>query len=233
MTEPETIARNLAHVRERIAAACDLSRRSPDSVTLIGVSKGHPAAAATAAYDAGLTLLGENRVQEAAAKRPQCPAGVEWHLLGPLQSNKAKLAVETFTAIHSLDRLKIASVLEERLRAQQQEMTAWIEVLLGDEESKHGFHPDHLAEQVVPLAALEHLRVVGLMAVPPYREDVEQTRPFFHRLRTLRDQLFARPEWAGRPGYLSMGMSHDFEVAISEGATHVRVGTAIFGPRDG
>ncbi len=233
MTRPETIARNLQTVRARIAAACERSGRRPESVTLIAVSKGHPAEAATAAYQAGISTLGENRVQEAEGKRSRCPTAIEWHLLGPLQSNKVNLAVDIFSAIHSLDRLKIARLLEHRLGGQGKSMPAWIEVLLGGEESKHGFDPERLAEQVAPLAELEHLRVVGLMAVPPYLQDSEQVRPFFTRLRVLRDELFSRSEWSGRPGYLSMGMSHDFEVAIEEGATHVRVGTAIFGPRGG
>lgn len=231
MISPEAIARNVVRVRERIAAASQRARRSVDSVTLIAVSKGHPPEAATAAYEAGVTTLGENRVQEAAAKRSTCPAGIEWHLLGPLQSNKVTLAVEIFHAIHSLDRMKIARLLERRLEERGESMSAWIEVLLGGEASKHGFSPEGLMEQVAPLAELRHLRVVGLMSVPPYRDEPEEIRPYFQRLRALRDAMFSRQEWSDRPGYLSMGMSHDFEVAIEEGATHVRVGTAIFGPR--
>ncbi|HKI85719.1 MAG TPA: YggS family pyridoxal phosphate-dependent enzyme [Thermoanaerobaculia bacterium] len=231
MISAEAVARNVLQIRERIADASRRAHRSPDSVALIAVSKGHPPEAATAAYQAGVATLGENRVQEAAAKRSVCPEGIEWHLLGPLQSNKVNLAVETFSAIHSLDRMKVARLLERRLEERGESMPAWIEVLLGNEESKHGFSPRGLVEQVAPLAELRHLRVVGLMTVPPYRDEPEEVRPFFQRLRALRDDLFARPAWSDRPGYLSMGMSHDFEVAIEEGATHVRVGTAIFGAR--
>jgi hypothetical protein len=228
-------------IRRRIAAACARAGRDPAEVTLLGAAKLQPVERIAAAVAAGLTVLGENRVDEAeahrealAARAPDAaapPVAVEWHLIGPLQSNKARRAAELFDAVHSIDRPKIARVLDRHLAELGRRVPALIEVNLGGEETKHGFAPAGLAEAVRPLAGLEHLRMSGLMAIPPPADDPEGMRPWFRRLRELRDELAARPEWAGRPGWLSMGMSDDFEVAVEEGATHVRIGTALFGPR--
>ena len=235
MTAPgdpaEDVPRRLAAIRERIAAACAQSGRSPGEVVLVGASKLQPIARLLAAFRAGLTVFGENRVQEAAAKAPELPREIEWHLIGPLQSNKAKPAVELFRAVHSIDRPKIALALDREAAARGRTLLGFLEVNLGGEASKHGFVPARLAEAVRPLADLEHLRIAGLMAIPPPAETPEGSRSWFRQLRVLRDDLAARPEWAGFPGWLSMGMSDDFEVAVEEGATHVRVGTALFGPR--
>ena len=133
--------------------------------------------------------------------------------------------------IHSIDRLKIATALDGEAAERGIQPTGFLEINLGGEESKHGFRPEGLAEAVAPLAGLKHLRIVGLMAIPPQTDEPEGSRPWFRRLRELRDALASRPEWQGFPGHLSMGMSHDFAVAVEEGATHVRVGTALFGPR--
>jgi pyridoxal phosphate enzyme (YggS family) len=232
---PPDLAARFAAVREEIAAACARSGRSPATVTLLGASKTQPAAALEAAYGLGLRTFGENRVQEALAKRAELPPeiaqGIEWHLIGPLQSNKVKAALDLFTVVHSLDRPKIALALDREAAERGLALQGFLEVNLGGEASKHGFAPEGLAEAVAPLAGLAHLKVVGLMAIPPEAEDPEGSRPWFRRLRALRDELAARPEWRGFPGSLSMGMSHDFAVAIEEGATHVRVGTALFGPR--
>jgi PLP dependent protein len=231
------IAGRLAEVQARIAAACGRAGRSPAEVTLVGVSKTHPAAAVEEAWRAGLEVLGENRVQEALAKSrelahlPPPPEGPEWHLIGPLQSNKVRQALELFRTIHSIDRPKIAEALDREAGALGLRLTGFLEINLGEEESKHGFPPRGLADAVRPLASLEHLRIAGLMAIPPAADDPEASRPWFIRLRELRDEIAARPEWAGFPGWLSMGMSHDYEVAVEEGATHVRVGTALFGTR--
>ncbi|HEX7184415.1 MAG TPA: YggS family pyridoxal phosphate-dependent enzyme [Thermoanaerobaculia bacterium] len=231
----------LAEVRGRIAAGCERSGRRPEEVVLIGVSKTHPAEAVEAAWRAGLRVFGENRVQEAVAKAGElahlsglsetAEPAIEWHLIGPLQSNKVRLALDLFRTIHSVDRVRIAEALDREAGARGIQVTGFLEVNVGGEESKHGFSPDGLAEAVRPLAGLEHLRIAGLMAIPPFGDSPEGSRRWFVRLRELRDELAARPEWTGFPGWLSMGMSDDFEVAVEEGATHVRVGTALFGAR--
>jgi PLP dependent protein len=242
MNEADLPAR-LAAVHARIAEACARSGRPTSAVTLVGVSKTHPASAVESAWRAGLRVVGENRVQEAVAKSralahlPPPPEGPEWHLIGPLQSNKVRLALELFRTIHSIDRPSIAQAFDREAAARGLEITGLLEVNLGGEQSKHGFPAAELAAAARPLAELEHLRIAGLMAIPPQDEDREASRRWFVQLRKLRDELAAHPQWASRwealaGGWLSMGMSHDFEVAIEEGATHVRVGTAIFGARE-
>jgi pyridoxal phosphate enzyme (YggS family) len=227
----------LAAIRDRIAAACGRAGRDPGEVVLLGVSKTQPAAAVEAAWRAGLRTFGENRVQEALAKSRELPRLVapEWHLIGPLQSNKVRPALELFRVIHSIDRPGIAEALDREAAVRGLALTGFLEINVGGEASKHGFAPENLPEAVRPLADLQNLRIAGLMAVPPQGDDPEDSRRWFVRLRELRDELGARPEWAtawsGSGGRLSMGMSHDFEVAIEEGATHVRVGTALFGAR--
>lgn len=235
---PGAAGERLAVIRRRIAAACDRSGRDPGTVILVGASKTQPAAAVASLIAAGLAVLGENRVQEAQAKRRelaemQCLPPGGWHLIGPLQTNKARLALELFACVHSLDRPAIAAALDREAARRGTTLDAFIEVNLGEEPSKHGFPPAGLAAAIAPLAALGNLRIGGLMAIPPFAAaaDREASRPWFRRLRELRDDLGARREWAGWPGWLSMGMSDDFEVAIEEGATHVRIGTALFGPR--
>lgn len=237
--EPDAgVGDRIEAIRRRIAAACARAGRDPSGVTLLGAAKLQPIERIAAACAAGLTVLGENRVDEAEAHREALAArfagvagAVDWHLIGPLQSNKARRAAALFDAVHSIDRPKIATVLDRHLGELGRRVPALIEVNLGGEETKHGFSPDGLPEGVRPLAGLEHLRISGLMAIPPPAEDPEAMRPWFRRLRELRDELAARPEWTGWAGWLSMGMSDDFEVAVEEGATHVRIGTALFGPR--
>jgi pyridoxal phosphate enzyme (YggS family) len=181
-------------------------------------------------------VLGENRVQEAQAKRrelaaiPRLPP-VEWHLIGPLQTNKVRPAFDLFTCIHSLDRPAIAAAVDREAARRGVPFTGFVEVNLGEEPTKHGFPPAGLAAALRPLAGFGNLRIAGLMAIPPLAASTEAARGWFRRLRELRDELGSRPEWAGWPGWLSMGMSDDFEIAIEEGATHVRIGTALFGPR--
>jgi pyridoxal phosphate enzyme (YggS family) len=225
------VAARLVAVRGRIDAAARRAGRDPAAVRLVGASKLQPVAALREAFAAGLTRFGENRVQEAQAKVPELPAAAEWHLLGPLQSNKVRPALRLFSVFHAVDRARIATALDEGARAQGRTATGLLEVNLGGEQSKHGFAPDTLAEAAAPLATLQGLRIVGLMTIPPPGPHAEASRVWFRRLRELRDALNARPEWGGRLTELSMGMSEDFEVAVEEGATYVRVGTSLFGPR--
>lgn len=225
------VAERLARINTRIEQACRRAGRPAGSVVLIGASKMQPAAALAEAWQAGLRVLGENRVQEALAKSRELPPGIAWHLIGPLQSNKVRPALDLFRTIHSIDRAKIAEAVDGAAAARGIEISGFLEVNLGGEASKHGFLPERLAEEVRPLSQLQHLRIAGLMAIPPQGDAPEDSRPWFRKLRQLRDDLAARPEWRGFPGWLSMGMSDDFEVAIEEGASHVRVGTALFGRR--
>ena len=227
------IATRLGAVRERMRAACVRSGRDPAGVTLVGAGKTQPVAVLHAAWAAGLRVFGENRVQEAEGKAAELPADISWHLLGPLQSNKARAAVALFDVVHSIDRPKIAHALEREAQLRGRELYGFLEVNVAGEPTKHGFAPAGLQAAVAELAARGRLRIVGLMAIPPFDDDPERARPWFRRLAALRDELAARPEWraAEFPGWLSMGMSSDFEVAIEEGATHVRVGTALFGER--
>jgi pyridoxal phosphate enzyme (YggS family) len=218
-------------IRQRIAAAADRAGRPVASITLVGASKRQSLDRMQAAWDAGLRVFGENRVQEALEKQPQLPPDAEWHLIGPLQSNKAKRAATAFRMVHSIDRPKIAQALDRHAAEAGCVLDGLLEVNLGEEVTKHGFEPGSLVEQAKALADLEHLRIVGLMAIPPFEQDPEAARGWFRKLRHLRDELFSSGAWSDRPGYLSMGMSHDFETAILEGATHVRVGTSLFGER--
>jgi PLP dependent protein len=234
----EGVPERLARIHARIQEACQRVGRPEDGVVLLGASKTQPAAALAEAWEAGLRVFGENRVQEGLAKSRELPpeivAGIDWHLIGPLQTNKVRAALDLFRTIHSIDRLKIAEAVDREAGARGISINGFLEVNLGSEESKHGFlpgGPEGLAEAVRPLADLQHLRIVGLMAIPPQGDSPEESRPWLRRLRELRDAMAARPEWTGWPGLLSMGMSDDFEVAVEEGATHVRVGTALFGPR--
>ena len=223
-----SVSERIAGIRGRIEAACRASGRRPGEITLVGACKRQPIERLVEAHQAGLVDFGENIVQEALSHRDQLPKGIEWHLIGPLQSNKAKKAAATFTWIH---RPKIARVLERAASQRGVRIHGLLEVNLGREASKHGFKPEELSNEINELADLEHLRIEGLMAIPPFEADPEDSRPWFRQLRELRDDIFSRQTWAGRPGYLSMGMSADFPLAIEEGATHIRVGTSLFGAR--
>jgi pyridoxal phosphate enzyme (YggS family) len=225
------IAQRVAAIRERIEIACERSGRSPDSVTLIGASKVQSPERLRAAFEAGLRVFGENRVQEAASKRELLPEIEHWCLIGALQGNKVHKAVELFESVHSVDRLKIAFALDRSARQRGRQLEAFLEINLGGESTKSGFDPEDLRESLRPLADLEALRIVGLMTIPPPSDDLETARGYFRQLRELRDEVFAGSDWSDRPGCLSMGMSGDFELAIEEGSTHVRVGTALFGQR--
>ncbi len=225
------VAGRLAAVRERIAAAARRAGRDPAEVTLVGAAKRQPPERLRAAWAAGLRVFGENRVQEAEEHRQLLPPEAEWHLIGPLQSNKTKRALELFSTVHSVDRVKIARKLDREAGERGVVLSCFLEVNLGGEPSKSGFPADGLAGRVAPVAGLANLRVVGLMAIPPVAQDEEGARGWFRRLRALSEELGGRAEWVGWTGWLSMGMSGDFEVAVEEGATHVRVGTSLFGAR--
>ncbi|HET7340586.1 MAG TPA: YggS family pyridoxal phosphate-dependent enzyme [Methylomirabilota bacterium] len=214
---------NLARVRERIARAAERAGRRPDDVLLIGVSKTVDVERVRAALAAGLRALGENRVQEAKAKIAELGRPAAWHLVGHLQTNKVKDALELFDVIHSLDRLELAQELARRAAARGLAAEALLQVNVAGEASKGGFTPDAVGQALESIAKLAHVQVTGLMAIPPEAERPEDSRPWFRRLRELAERHGLRG--------LSMGMSGDFEVAVEEGATMVRVGTAIFGAR--
>ncbi len=227
----ENVESRYCEIRERIDAAAARSGRDGDEVVLVGASKRQPIEKLEAAWHAGLQVFGENRVQEAIEKQSLLDAGIEWHLIGPLQSNKTLRAAETFATIESIDRVKIARRLDRHGGELGKRLTGMLEVNLGMESSKHGFLPGMVIDAAEELADLENLEIVGLMAIPPNESNPEWARTWFRQLRGLRDELFSREKWSGRPGLLSMGMSHDYEIAVEEGATHVRVGTALFGAR--
>lgn len=230
-----SISENIAGVRERISAAAARAGRNPDDIVLMAVSKTQPPERVAEAYGAGLRLFGENRVQEFAGKASALvglPAA-EWHLIGHLQTNKAGKAAELFGAVDSVDSLKLAERLDAAARELDKKLGVVIEVNVGGEAAKSGVVPDSRALEELLLAAsrLEALEFRGLMTIPPFTDDPLGARPYFCRLRELRNSIAARKLPGVRMDELSMGMSHDFEVAIEEGSTCVRVGTAIFGER--
>jgi len=217
------IATNLERVRERLARAAERAGRRPDDVLLIAVSKTVDVERIRAGVAAGVTALGENRVQEAKTKIAELGRPAAWHLIGHLQTNKVKDALPLFDVIHSLDRLELAREIERRAAARGQVVDALLQVNVAAEASKGGVGPDAVGETLDTIGKLAHVRVRGLMTIPPEVERAEDSRPWFRRLRELAERHGLRE--------LSMGMSGDFEVAVEEGATMVRVGTAVFGPR--
>ena len=220
---------NLNSIRQRIRAACERAGRDPDSVTLLAVSKTHPPETIQAAADCGQVLFGENKVQEAKAKIPLCPGRLHWHFIGHLQSNKSRDAVELFEMIQSVDSLPLAREINKRAEAVAKTMPVLLEVNVAGEASKFGYQPERLLAELQELNALPRLEIQGLMTVPPWTAEPEKVRPHFRRLRELKAQ--AETVLGAPLLHLSMGMSDDFEMAIEEGATIVRVGTALFGPR--
>jgi pyridoxal phosphate enzyme (YggS family) len=230
-----SIAQNLVQVRERINAAARRAGRRSEDIALMAVSKMFPAERIREAYDAGLRLFGESRVQELGGKidsLSDLPA-VEWHLIGHLQTNKAAKAVELFASVDSVDSLRLAQKLDASARQVSKKIGVLIEINIGGEAAKSGLAPGsrELEELLLGAHGLEYLEFRGLMAVPPFTDDPQEARPYFRRLRELRDQIAARRLSGVDVGILSIGMSHDFEVAIEEGSNCVRVGTAIFGER--
>jgi pyridoxal phosphate enzyme (YggS family) len=217
------IEHNIQQVEKRIARACEKAGRSPDEVTLVVVTKTIAPAQIEAAFHAGIRHFGENRIQEAVAKLPllaNLGSRPTWHMVGHLQTNKAKTALELFDIIHSVDSVKLAEVLSRRA---ERTIPILLEVSIAGEESKFGFAGEELPSAIKQISQLPNLEVKGLMTIAPWVEDQEEVRPVFRRLRQLRDSSGLE--------HLSMGMTDDFEVAIEEGATMVRIGRAIFGPR--
>jgi pyridoxal phosphate enzyme (YggS family) len=234
MSTTSAFAANLARIREEIAAACRRSNRPAVEVELMAVSKTHPAESLREAAGAGLHLFGENRVQEYQQKAPLLSdLQLQVHLIGHLQSNKSTRASELFQGVDSLDSLRLAQRLEDTLSQSSRRLPVLLEIKLSPEESKTGLLPGspELAELLERLPDLKHLEMQGLMTVPPYSENPQEARPYFQQLRELRDQLAQKHPSLGFQT-LSMGMSGDFAVAIEEGSTRVRIGTALFGARD-
>lgn len=219
----QDIRANLERVRERVARAAERAGRRAEDVLLVGVSKTVDVARIRAAIAAGLGALGENRVQEARDKITELGRTVKWHLVGHLQTNKVRDALELFDVIHSVDRIDLARELDRRARARGRTIDAFVQVNVGGELSKGGWPPEAVETAVAAISALSGLKLRGLMTIPPAVERAEDARAWFRTLRKLAER-HGLPE-------LSMGMSADFEVAIEEGATMVRVGTAVFGPR--
>jgi hypothetical protein len=225
------IAQNLAEVRRRLEVAARRGGRDPAEVRLVAVSKTVEIDRIRQALTAGQLIFGENYLQEAQPKVAALGPGVSWHFVGHLQTRKAKGAVELFDLIHSVDRLKLARVLEEAAARQGKIQEILIQVNLAAEESKSGASPEEVPDLLKQVAALPHLRVAGLMTMPPFLPDPEAVRPYFKALRELRDRLRQLQVIDSPLAELSMGMSVDYEAAVEEGATLVRVGTAIFGSR--
>jgi len=229
------ISDNIAEVHRRIAEAARRAGREPHEISLMAVSKTHPPERIREAYAAGVRLFGENRVQQFVGKTESLRdlPEAEWHMIGRLQSNKAAKAAELFAAVDSVDSLRLAQRLNAAAQQFGKRLKVLIEINVGGEAAKTGVAPGstELEEILRGAAELEHLEFRGLMTVPPFTEDPEQARPYFRKLRALRDEIARRQLPGVTMGVLSMGMSHDFEVAIEEGSTCVRVGTAIFGER--
>jgi PLP dependent protein len=225
-----SVSENWLRVRARVAAAAERAGRGPNEVTIVAVSKTFPGHIVREAYEAGVRVLGENRVQEALEKMPELPGDVEWHLVGHLQSNKARHAVGRFALIHSVDSVHLAQEIEKQAAKRDLKQRVLVQVNIADEETKFGFEPAQVTDAIGEMSGLEHLDIRGLMTIGPLAEKPEDVRWLFKELRGLRDRA-----QAGFPRLcleeLSMGMTGDFEVAIEEGATLIRVGRAIFGER--
>jgi len=223
------LSANLENIRSRINAACLRAGRAPESVTFLAVTKGQPPAIVRAAAGLGLTLFGENRVQEARPKIGQCPGHLRWHMIGHLQSNKCRDAVHFFEMIESVDSLDLAREINKFADKSAKTMRILIEANIAGESSKFGYPPAQLLADLAEINALHKIEIHGLMTVAPWAPDPEKVRPIFRQLRELKEQC---EQILGAPlPHLSMGMSGDYEVAIEEGATIVRLGSALFGPR--
>jgi pyridoxal phosphate enzyme (YggS family) len=226
-----SIQENIEHIRKRIEAACARSGRDADFVRLVAVSKTKPATMIDEAVATGQSLFGESYVQDFLGKVDDVRSAVEWHFIGALQSNKVKYLRGKVAMIHSVDRLSLAREIDKQWAKVERPVEILVQVNLGREESKSGADEEELAGLVRKIADLPFLRIRGLMTLPPYLDDPEEVRPYFRRLRELSEHIAALNLPGVEMAELSMGMSHDFEVAVEEGATLVRVGTAIFGER--
>jgi pyridoxal phosphate enzyme (YggS family) len=225
------VAGNYRRIIERINDAAARAGRRPDAVRLLAAAKSQDIELVRAALNAGVSLIGENYVQEAQEKKAKIAGSVEWHMIGHLQRNKAKAAVLLFDVIESLDSVALARELDREGGKKGAKVRAYIEVNLGGEASKSGILPSGLPELVEAVGELSHLHITGLMVVPPMSDDPDEARPYFCELRELREKLNARKIPNVDIRELSMGMTHDYSVAVEEGATIVRIGTALFGPR--
>jgi hypothetical protein len=224
-----SIAENLERVREQIASAAAKSGRSADDVELVAITKTHPAEKVRDAIEAGQILFGENRVQEARAKIPELPSNIRWHFVGHLQKNKVRQALPLFEMVHSVDSLPLAAEINRIAEEEGLYPRVLLEVNVAGEGTKFGFAPDQLRQQMDALLALLRISIEGLMCIPPLAVESENSRKFFVQIRELRDSL--EKEFSMKLPQLSMGMTQDFPIGIEEGATMVRVGTAIFGER--
>lgn len=225
----DSSAARLADVKKRISAACGRCGRDPGDVQLLAVSKTVKPEAVRDLYDCGQRLFGESRIQEAMQKIQMCPGDIEWHMIGHLQTNKVPLAVRYFSFFHSLDSLRVISALGEAAEKAGSRIKAYLQLNVSGESSKYGMQPADLPEALELLSGIYSIEVAGLMTIPPFTPDAEAARPHFRALRELRDRTEAACN-CSLPG-LSMGMTHDLEVAVEEGATCVRVGSALFGER--
>ena len=220
---------NLKQTRQRIKESCARAGRNPDEVTLVAVSKGHPPDVVREAVELGQILFGENKVQEAKAKIPLCPSDARWHMIGHLQTNKCRDAVQLFDMIHGVDSLRLAQELDKCAERAARTVPILLEVNIAAESSKFGYDPTRLLEELDEINRLPRVEIHGLMAMAPWSQDSERARPIFRQLRMLRTEAEQR---LGAPlPHLSMGMSGDFEIAVEEGATMIRLGTCLFGQR--
>ena len=224
-----SISQRLDEIRQRMASACERSGRDPQSVRLVAVSKTFPAEAVIEASEAGQDCFGESRLQEAQPKLEQLPAGFDWHFIGRVQRNKVRKILPLFGTVHGIDSMKLAEHTDRVAGEMGLRPKVFLQVNIGREESKGGFDPDEIETLAPTLAGLSHLTILGLMCIPPAGPDAESARPWFVAMRELKERL--APGFNGDFTHLSMGMSGDYEVAIEEGATLVRVGSAIFGGR--
>lgn len=225
-----TFSERLNQIRERIEKACERAGRPSGEVRILAASKAQTPESIREAADCGLVVFGENRVQEARQKIPLCPAHLEWHMIGHLQTNKARDAVRLFQTIHSVDSQKLLAAIDAAGELTGRAMPVLVEVNVSGESSKFGLVPASVAELLNCANSLKRVEIVGLMTIPPITKEPESARPFFRKLRLLREQL--REQTGFALNELSMGMSHDFEIAVEEGATWIRLGTVLFGPRE-
>jgi pyridoxal phosphate enzyme (YggS family) len=225
------VAANYRAIVERVRKAAVSTGRDPREIKILAAAKAQDIKSIEAAIMSGVLLIGENYVKEAIVKRKGLPSSVEWHMIGHLQRNKAKAAVEIFDVIESLDNAELARELDNEGRKRNVRVRAFIEINIGGEESKSGVAKAKTMELLRKISQLDHLRIEGLMTVPPFCEDCEESRPYFRELRRLRDELNSLKLPNVDLRELSMGMTHDYLIAVEEGATIVRIGTALFGPR--
>lgn len=225
----EAMEERFENIQTRIAEACARCERDPAEVLLVAVSKMHPPESVDALAQLGCSVFGESRIQEALQKIPMCRSGLTWHGIGHLQRNKAAAAVELFSRLHSIDSVRLLERVESCAAAAGRHIQAFLEINVSGESSKYGFAPEEVPEVLTILPSLRYVQIDGLMTIAPFSEDPEDSRGHFRRLRELRDRWVSQTGWP--LDELSMGMSNDLEVAIEEGATMVRVGSALFGPR--